>query len=120
MRGRHTPEQARRVDLVEPGYFKLRLVKNGWQVPAQIAREGRDWFAVLDGTALGMHRDPFQAEQVARIHEYGTRITLCEYVRLLAQKEWSRDHAPDHPCLFPMRPVTPGTLPLLRIPGRTP
>jgi hypothetical protein len=104
---RHSPNQRRRVDLPSSGFFTLRLVRGGWAVPAQIARNGRFWFAVVDGETLAAHADPFQAEKVAAIHEFGTAIEQSHYVWLLALREWAAEHDPDHPCLHPYRAINP-------------
>lgn len=104
---RHSAAQRRGVDQIMPGFFRLRLVRHGWQVPAQIVRSGRFWSAVLDGVAGDLAHDPFTADHVARIHEGGTVIREAEYIWLLALKAWAASADPNHPCLHPYRAIDP-------------
>ena len=117
---RRHPSQSRRVDQVEKGFYRLRLVKGGWAVPCQIARNlDGDWYAVVDGEMQSANPDPFLASFVGRIHSGGLRISQGEYDHLLALKTWAAVNNLDHPCLRPtwsmdvnaLRPILPRTRP---------
>lgn len=106
---RHDPAQSRRIDQVEAGYFRLRLAKGAWAVPARIVRdpERNQWRAILDGEDGTPHCDPMLAQNVSRIWEGGVIITRAEYEWLLAVKLHYSIHDPEHPSLHPRRPVSP-------------
>jgi hypothetical protein len=107
---RHAPSQRRRVDQPTPGYFKLRLVKLGWMVPARIVRAGRDWYGIVDGACGPRVGDPFLSPQIVSIHTGGAVIAESEYVWLEALKAWAREHDSSHPCLHPRIPIDPMAL----------
>ena len=79
-------EPPRRIDAIEPGYFKLRMVKNGPWVAARISHGTiTGWWASIGGDQCGPPSyDPFQAVGVSRIWETGTPITEDEYRQILA------------------------------------
>lgn len=95
----------RRIDQPEPGFFTLRLIRNGWAVPCSIDFEEQTefWTATIDGEAR-RHIDPVQAG-VFRIWIYGKQIEAWRYADLLALKSWAQQHDPDHPCLHPRKPI---------------
>jgi len=108
---RHADRQRRRVDVVEPGWFKLRLTKGGWQVPCRIGFDAdRGWYAVIDGCPHSPNDDPWLAEGVSDIHAYGLKIDHEEYEHLLSIKVWAQVHQHDHPALWPQRRIDPAQL----------
>jgi len=109
----HDRRQApRRVDQPEPGLFKLRLVRGGPFVAAEIHRDdaGR-WIATINGKAADGHPDPALAEGVFRIWHYGIRISASEHAFLVERAAWARVHSPDNPEANPERPIRLGALP---------
>jgi hypothetical protein len=105
---RHAEDQRRRVDIVLPGWFKLRLTKGGWQVPCRIGYEGETgWYAVIDGFSHQPNPDPWLAEGVSDVHAYGHKISHTEYEDLLSLKVWAGIHARNHPALWPHRRIDP-------------
>jgi hypothetical protein len=109
----HDRAQApRRVDLPQPGLFKIRLVRGGPWVAAEIAQdEAGRWSATIDGAAADSHPDPAQAEGVFRIWHYGSVIDASEHAFLTERARWARTHAPDSPEANPKRPISVGAMP---------
>jgi hypothetical protein len=109
---RHSREQTRRSDVVEPGFYRLRLRRGAWAVPARIVRtDDGEFFAIIDGCEHSPHADPFLAEGVSDVHAYGTKIDEQTYDWLLAVKAHAAAHGPDdHPALNPTRAINPARL----------
>lgn len=104
-------EEPRRVDLPIAGWFRVRLVRNGWRVPALVEQNAEGaWRAIVDEKPTGWFRDPFQCQDICRVWEFGSQIKEWEYLDLLASKLVA---APDHPCRNPTRPMNPMTTPLV-------
>jgi hypothetical protein len=100
-------EPTRRVDLPEPGWFKLRLVKGGPYVPAMITREWGQWGAIIDGQPGNIFApDPVLATDVFRIWHSGIRIEHAEYLHMLEVSRWAKEHAPDDPAADPTKPIS--------------
>ena len=107
-----------------PGYFKLRVVKGGPFVGAEIRHgPGRDpetgeeldrswlWEALIGGKHIRPPAaDPVNAG-VFRIWESGVEIAEAEYRFLIADAEWCAAHAPDEPAARPADPVKIADLP---------
>jgi hypothetical protein len=103
-------EPARRIDQPEPGFFTMRLVRGGWQVPCAIAYDEASglWTATVDGEAKS-HIDP-QTAGVLLIWERGVRIEEWRFRDLEALKAWARGNDPTHPCLSPRHRINPMAL----------
>jgi hypothetical protein len=105
---RRSEEQARRPDIIEPGLYKLSLVRQGWKVPCQIISLDFRWLAEIDERrARYTVTDPFDCPQIVRIHEWGEKISDRQYDWLVGIKGWARQHDQDHPCLNPRTPMDP-------------
>jgi hypothetical protein len=91
----------------EPGWFRLRLVRGGWQVPCQIVHQDGLWWAIVDGEAKAANADPACAEDVERIWHYGTAIMRHEFDYLEALRAFA---PPDHPARNPLVRIDPRTL----------
>lgn len=102
---RHDPAQARSIWPPSVGTFRLRLVKGGWAVPAQIVETAAGWCAIIDEIALPPHPDPAQADGVERVWTGGTMIDQSEYDWLIALKAAAKQTAPDHPAVNPRKPI---------------
>ena len=102
---RHHDSQRRESDNPMPGWYRLRLCKQGWPVPCLLTYSRDGWQATIDGEAQEPHPDPWHAPGVADVHHYGQRISEAEYERLLEAKQWALQHQPGHPCLHPRRPI---------------
>jgi hypothetical protein len=90
----------------EEGYFRLRLVRGGWSVPAQISYDVETgWRATIDGAEREPNRDPALATDVPRVWHYGRFIPEHEYEQLVALKAWAIEHSPRHPCVNPLKPI---------------
>jgi hypothetical protein len=63
------------------------------------------WRAWIDGKAEPPHHDPHLAHQVMHVWLSGRRIDRGRYDWRLATKDWARQHAPEHPCLTPNKPI---------------
>jgi len=110
-------ESARPVWPPSTGFFRLRLAKGAWAVPARICCEDGVWCAIIDGKEFPGHADPAHAEGVERIWTSAERIEAHDYRWLLAVKEHAQAHDPDHPCLHPRKPIRVGLLRPIQLPA---
>lgn len=97
---RRDQEPVRAVWPPEPGYFRVRLVKGGPQVPARISRNGETWSTVIAGV-LSVATDPIAAG-ADYIWHYGTRIGETEYREMLFTTAIA---SADHPARNPRQPI---------------
>lgn len=104
-------QQSRRVDQPEPGHFRIRLVKGGPWVAAEIRHVDGAWVALIDGVPKTPHPDPAQAEDVFRVWHYGERILPHEHQYLIEFAAYVRVHIPDAPEANPTRPIAIGREP---------
>lgn len=109
----HDRTQApRRVDQPQPGLFKLRLVRGGPWVAAEIECDALGaWTATIDAERRDGHPDPAQAADVFRIWHYGTQVDASEHAFLVERARWARIHSPDAPEANPTRAIRVGSLP---------
>lgn len=106
-------QEPRRVDVPEPGFFAIRLVKGGPKVAATIERDAAGvWSTTIDGVRQSgaAHTDPALAEGVFRIWHYGERITEAEHRYLIDFAAYVRVHVPDAPEANPTQPIVIGRL----------
>ena len=92
-------EKPRRVDRPEPGYFLIRLVPGGPEVPAAILYRRGLYAAVVNGRQYGWHAEWPKAQWVGQIWT-GRMIDRAEYERRLALAQ-----VPDHPAATPRKRV---------------
>lgn len=112
-------QESRAVWPPTPGFFKIRLVRRGWRVPAMIVRSEHGWQAVIDGVTYETHDDPAQSPEIGKVWGYGTMISAADYDWLVAVRENARVNDRAHPSLSPLKPINYLTLtPLL--PARKP
>lgn len=76
------PDQSRRIDQPEPGYFRMRLVRKGPWVGARI------WFGVVTQRLLAEVNG--QPASVDDVWTSGEMISLADY-------QWLMDHPPADP-----------------------
>lgn len=82
---------SRVIDQPRAGFFLIKLVKGGPRVPARICVDFDQFWAEINGKAVGAAtEDPLTADHVMRIWHYGVEIDEQEHRRLLA-----RENAPD-------------------------
>jgi hypothetical protein len=104
----------------EAGWFRFRLVRGGWAVPAAIRQTDDGWSAVIDGFEHPPHDDPAHAEGVSDLWTYGDRIEQHEYDYLTALREHVRRADPSHPAANPHRAILPAMLRPILPAGHTP
>ena len=101
----------RRVDLLVPGYFKMRLVKGGPEVAVHL-RHGPAIDPVTGETLdrsfmwsvwVNGREDPKQDPW--RVHEYGRRIGKRMHDHMVAVAHWAENQAPGLPEANPRRRV---------------
>ena len=81
------PFGTRQVDSPRAGFFSIKLVKGGVRVPGRIIHDFDLFQAELDGVLQGPpHEDPFKANGVSRLWEYGREITADEFALMTRQK----------------------------------
>lgn len=77
-------EPSRAIADPQPGYFRVRQVKNGPFVAARIWFRFGIWGASINKVACGAEdADPTRADGVFRVWTTGTRITAPEYAELV-------------------------------------
>jgi hypothetical protein len=106
----HAESQRRAIGVIEPGYFSMRLVRNGWRVPCRIIHDEHGWHAVIDGCEHPSHPDPYAATGVSQVWERGLRIDPPTYNWLIALKAYALAHEPQHPAANPLRAINPNEL----------
>jgi hypothetical protein len=112
MVGRKT-EPPRAVDRPETGFFRMRLVRKGPFVAAQINHQNNHWWAVINGDKYPPAADPAAAPYVFDVWLAGERITEDEYNYLTARRTWAAQHAPRDPANAPRQRVDTAFLPPL-------
>lgn len=96
----------RRTDKPEPGYYLIRLVKNGPPVGAEIIHDDAgQWWTMVDDVLYGPARDPFQLETLCQVHSYGVESTQSEVAYRIELSRWAKAYSPNHPAANPKRPV---------------
>jgi hypothetical protein len=99
-------EPSRRVDLPEPGFFELTLVRSGPLVAAKITFADGLWGAWIDGVPCGdMNADPALADGVFRIWHGARRISESDYNYRLSVKSWALKHDNTHPAANPRQSI---------------
>jgi hypothetical protein len=79
-----------------PGLFRVRMVRGGPFVGAEIKNAMGFWSAAVNGEPCGAHDpDPMQATGVDHIWEFGTRVSDPEFAELLANAPASPDRKID-------------------------
>lgn len=104
----------------EPGLFRIKLVKGGPYVAAEIRHEPpRDpvtkefldrsyyWYAVIDGEAEPV-RGIQPTYKVDQIWLFGEKIDRMHYAWLLEDRAWAKRWAPESAEANPRRPVDLG------------
>ena len=110
-------QPSRRVDAPVPGFFRLKLVKRGVFVGAQIiyaptadpvTGEPLDrswyWHGVLNGVP-DPNPMPIPTPRTWQIWLHGDPIPEAEYRFLVADREWASENSPDSPEANPTKPV---------------
>jgi hypothetical protein len=111
---------SRRIDTVNPGFYRVKLVRGGPFIAARIvitddmievSHHGHPahfrlpvpayFDLVVEQTTLG------QADKhpLTRVSWFGQRISEGEYRYLIHMHEWAKAHAPDHPMADPTKPI---------------
>ena len=117
LKTRPTQQPARQVDRPQPGWFKLRLVRKGPIVPAEITHGptadpetgrplDRSWYyaAAINGEP-DPAPSPSPSDRVLFVWTSGWPISPTDYVRLLADRRWAAQYAPRSPEAKPRAPV---------------
>jgi hypothetical protein len=116
-----------KLDDLQPGTFKIRLVRNGPWVAAELivargmittTEDGSPVLAPVPVTALAdllveatMEGEAFR-HPLFRLLYFGVRIDRDEYEHLLETAAWARRHSPRSAAANPGRPVDLGTVPI--------
>jgi hypothetical protein len=119
-------KQRRDLTKPEPGFYILRLVRRGWQVPARIIEQDGSFTAEVNGEPLKVvwTRDELEASAVSdlvegrlfahpllRIVLFGEATDEPTYRYRLAMKDWAETHDKDHPAANPTKPMDPRLMP---------
>jgi len=101
----------------EPGYFRLRLVKNGPFVAARISRtchctinggptnEAHDWQETCDRYPQLFAEINGEKREVYRVWEWGEMIEKSTFDYLTHSADWDRQYAPGSPAANPTKAI---------------
>lgn len=110
----------------QPGFYLLRLVPKGWQVPAEIRLEYGLFAATIDEAPLigQWTEDELEAlvldammvgelfeRPMTKLLTFGQPCTETAYRHQIATKRWAEQHAAWHPSLHPQNPIDTRLLP---------
>lgn len=116
-----------RIDEIRPGYYRVRKVRNGPWIAAEITVQDGMILISEDGAgaALGVSSAMYEDLIVESITEgqafshpllrcawFGEPIDEAEYRHLIALGAWARQHRPSHPAAQPDRPIDRNTVPI--------
>ena len=121
--------QPQRIDEVTPGYYKVRRVRNGPWIAAEIIIQGAMIIVTEDGAPSGEVSASAYADlvidatiegeafrhPVLRCAWFGVPIDATEYRHLLTLAAWARANAPDHPAANPDKRIDMGNVPITDI-----
>jgi hypothetical protein len=109
-------ERARILTAPEPGWFTMRLVRGGPQVPARIYQPCPIEFCWLSPWQWVDRRYKLEAEidgtptTVDSVWLYGRRSTMAEFEYLTHKARWARVHQPEHPAANPRAKIDLGKM----------
>lgn len=106
--GRHVTEKRteyRGPHTAVEGFYRIKIVRKGPWVGAEIRFEGDKAVAYVDGQLSLGTSGGWEQDAVDRIALWGEPITEPEHRFLLAQAEHARKHRPDHPAANPKKPI---------------
>src|SRR4051812_47857589 len=99
---------SKRVDVIEAGIFRCRLVKNGIYVGVRFWFDSDQWRVEVDGRthrADGELLDPFE------VWPWCEPINQVEFEFYERRRAWAEQHAPDHPAANVFTPIDLSKLP---------
>lgn len=110
MSDKHSPT-SRNLNRPEIGFWMIKLVRNGPEVPASIQWERTEYEP--GNSENRMERSAILTARIAgeivpweRVwHTKGRRITAQEYAYRVADHKWAREHAPEEPTANPDKPI---------------
>ena len=118
--------QSRQIASPGPGFYLVRLVPKGWEVPARIDFDGERYSAVVDESPLLGQWTADELEslvadailvgelferQMTKLLVFGRPCTETEYRHKVETKRWAEENAGWHPCLHPQNPIDGRLLP---------
>lgn len=124
------PSPPRRIDDVRPGHYRVRRVRNGPWIAAEIIVDNGMVFVTEDGTPsfeglrlteladiiveATVDGEAFR-HPVLRCLWFGVPIDRAEYQHLITLAAWARQNAPSHPAANPDKPIDMGRVPITDI-----
>ena len=87
------------------GFYRVKLVRRGPMVPAELRWENDRIVAYIDGKKSVGELDGWQQDAVDRIAIWGEPIDEAEHRYMVAFAAHARVHMPDHPVANPMKPI---------------
>lgn len=88
-----------------PGFYRLKLIRGGPWVPAQIKHDEGGWQTMLDGKWSNQSTDPWLLPDMERIHFGGRDTTEAEVNFMLARKRHAEVYEPDSPAANPRKAI---------------
>ena len=123
------PRQPQRIDQVEPGFYRVRRVRNGPWTAAWIAVAG-DTITLTQDDCPEVHvsaaeyadlvidavmeGEAFRHPLIACLW-FGVPIDRAEYQHLIRLAQWARENQPDHPAANPTKRIDMGKVPITDI-----
>ena len=100
--------ERRYIDRPEPGYYKTRLVRGGWEVGVRIFVEADRLAIEIDGERCDRKGQPFD---VYAEWPWLRPDTEANFRFLARTREWANLYEPEHPAANPWRPIDLSRLP---------
>jgi hypothetical protein len=98
----------KRVDVIEAGVYRVRLVRGGIHVGVRFWQEGDDWRVAVDGRTHRVDGEPLDPFEVWPFVE---PITPYEFEFMERRRRWAESHAPDHPAANAFEAIDLGKMP---------
>ena len=108
-----------------PGYYLLRLMPKGWEVPARLIESDGIYTCEIDGEpvpgewtadtlamAMGDWVTASDSNPIVRLIIWGKPCDEAAYQHRLAVKGWALQHQPAHPAANPREPINLRLAPL--------
>jgi len=102
------PPTSRRIDVIEAGTYRVRLIRNAIYVGVRFWHEADGWHVIVDGRthrADGELLDPYE------VWPWCQPVSEYEFEFMERRRRWAHEHQPDHPAANAFEPIDLSKLP---------
>lgn len=93
-------------DTPTPGFYLVKLRRDGPWVGASISHTEDGWCCTINGHVSGPSQDPWSVDGMGKVHWGGRETTEAEVAYRLALKAHAEMHDPEHPAANPHKPIS--------------